>query len=69
MIFNKILMTLFVSMLLYSAVDAQIPGDRSKYYNYGARFYPELHILPSSSPDSAKSIAYLQDFLQHIEFH
>lgn len=56
MIFKKSLLFLIALVIAISSIYAQIPGDRSKYYNYGARFYSELHFFPADNPDSVKAV-------------
>ena len=51
-----------------SLVQGQIPGDKSKYYNYGSRFFSEVHLLPIESPDSMKAVVFFRISYSTLDF-
>jgi GWxTD domain-containing protein len=52
---KNIVLIVLVLILSDLIASSQIPGDKSKYYNYGSRFFAEMHLMPSDSPDSVKA--------------
>lgn len=51
-----------------SLVHGQIPGDRSKYYNFGARFFSEVYLMPTESPDSLKALVLFRISYSTLDF-
>ncbi len=65
---KSIMIAAIAFLVLAISAYSQIPGDRSKYYNYGARFFAEVHLMPADSPDSVKAVVLLRMSYSTLNF-
>jgi GWxTD domain-containing protein len=65
---RKLILPIILILLTTIIATAQIPGDKSRYYNYGTRFFAEIHLLPAQSPDSVKALLMLKVSYSTLNF-
>jgi len=65
---KNIVLIVLILILSDLIANSQIPGDKSKYYNYGSRFFAEMHLMPSDSPDSVKSALMIKISYSTLNF-
>lgn len=65
---KNIILLVLVFAMTNLVSNSQIPGDKSKYYNYGSRFFAEIHLLPSDSPDSVKAVMLIKISYSTLSF-
>jgi GWxTD domain-containing protein len=65
---KNIVLIVLILILSDMIANSQIPGDKSKYYNYGSRFFAEIHLMPSDSPDSVKAALMIRISFSTLNF-